>query len=97
MGKIAKLTQRISTLDTRQGSSPSTERIRGYKLSKIRERIGLRDCYTCRLCGRVTAHGEVDHVTPLHMGGQETDENRQWLDRECHRLKSEREEKERGY
>lgn len=96
MNKIPSLKPHIQTADIRHGSSVGTERIRGNKLKKIRDRIGLRDEYTCRMCGHVTAHGEVDHVVPLHLGGQETDGNRQWLDKRCHLLKSKREEKERG-
>lgn len=93
---LTTLKPRISTIDTRRGAPVAVERIRGYALTKIRERIGLRDLYTCQICGRVTARGEVDHVAPLHMGGQETDENRQWCCVSCHRLKSDQEEKERG-
>lgn len=59
--------------------------------------LNLRDEYTCRRCGLVTEHGEVDHVVPLHLGGRETDGNRQWLCRQCHGAKSEREEKARGF
>lgn len=89
------LKSKIATLDTRRGSPVAPDRIRGYDLVIIRARIGLRDQYTCRLCGRVTAHGEVDHIAPLHLGGAESDENKQWTCRACHRAKSEREEKDR--
>ena len=93
---LNKLESKVNKIDTRVGSTISTERIRGYKLVKIRERIGLRDSYTCQKCGRVTVKGEVDHKTPLHLGGQENDENRQWLCDECHKIKSAEEEKGRG-
>lgn len=92
---LAKLTGKIRTIDTRRGAPVAQERIRGYELTKIRQRIGLRDEWTCRLCGMVTQHGEVDHVVPLHLGGQETDKNRQYLCSPCHRSKSEKEEKNR--
>ena len=78
-GRLATLPKRVATIDTRIGSSPATERIRGRALSRIRERIGLRDEYTCRMCGRVTVDGEVDHVTPLSVGGGNNEENLQWL------------------
>ena len=55
----------------------------------------LRDGYSCCECGRVTVDGLVDHKTPLHMGGAESDENRQWLCPECHEKKNEREKNER--
>jgi 5-methylcytosine-specific restriction endonuclease McrA len=103
MAKITTLKPNIPTLDTRRGSSVAVERIRGGRLAKIRERIALRDECTCQICGRVTTHGEVDHIVPLYVGGQETDENRQWLcaalpgeKPQCHEKKSEEEEKGRG-
>jgi 5-methylcytosine-specific restriction endonuclease McrA len=77
--KTTKLLPRLTTIDTRNGSSIATKRITGYALVKIRERIGLRDLYTCRKCGRVSVDLEVDHIVPLHLGGQESDENRQSL------------------
>lgn len=89
---LKTLKPKIQTLDTRIGTAPATERIRGSKLQKINQRIGLRDMWTCQICGRVDAHGEVDHIQPLHLGGLETDANRQFLCQECHRLKSEKEE-----
>lgn len=96
MSKINTLNPKIAKIDLRRGSQVATERIRGYELTKTRERIGLRDEYTCQICGRLTARGEVDHKTPLHLGGKESDENRQWVCAEpCHREKTEREEKGR--
>ena len=98
MPNIPTLKPRIATLDTRQGSSMAVERIRGYELTKIRERIALRAGYVCEICGRVTGprYGVVDHKVSLHLGGQESDENRQWICVEpCHRLKSEQEERGR--
>ena len=51
----------------------------------------LRDEYTCQACGRVTTHGEVDHVAPLHLGGHESDVNRQYLCKACHGIKTDKE------
>ena len=95
MNKILSLKPHIQTADIRHGSSVGTERIRGGKLRKIRDRIGLRDEYTCRMCGHVAAHGEVDHIVPLHLGGQETDSNRQWACKRCHGVKTEKEQANR--
>jgi 5-methylcytosine-specific restriction protein A len=95
MGKITTLKPRIETIKTSVLVSVAVERIRGWKLTKIRKRILLRDNYTCRKCGRVSVDLEIDHVTPLHLGGQETDSNRQSLCRDCHDIKSLEEEKER--
>ena len=95
--KITSIKPSITTIiDTRIGSSPNTERIRGGRLSKIRQRIALRDQFACQICGRLTLKGEVDHIVPLFLGGSNADANMQWLDKECHKAKSEREEGERG-
>ena len=93
---IPSLKPRINKIDTRQGSSAAVQRIRGWKLTKIRDRVLLRDDYTCCQCGYVSAYLEVDHIVPLHLGGAESDDNRQALCNECHTKKSEQEEKGRG-
>jgi len=93
---VATLKPKITKIDTRLGTAPTTQRIRGWQLTKIRRRIGIRDGYTCQACGGVTVAGEVDHVMPLHLGGAEGDENRQWLCKDCHSAKSAQEEKGRG-
>lgn len=96
MAKLSTIQPRIYTVDLRRGVGAGTERIRGGKLTKIRARILLRDGYTCRVCGRVSVDLIVDHIIPLHLGGAESDENRQSLCQEpCHRMKSEMEEKDR--
>jgi 5-methylcytosine-specific restriction endonuclease McrA len=93
---INSIKPRIAIIDTRQGSNAAVNRIRGYELTKIRERTLIRDGYACRRCGRVSATElVVDHIIPLHLGGQESDENRQVLCRVCHDAKSEQEEKGR--
>lgn len=92
---IATLKPRIANVDTRQGSSAAVDRIRGWELTKIRGRIGLRDTWLCRACGLLARDGQVDHVMPLHLGGAESDENRQWLCRDCHDSKNREEEKGR--
>jgi 5-methylcytosine-specific restriction endonuclease McrA len=89
------LEPKLKPIDPRRGGNPNTERIRGAKLQKIRERILLRDNYTCAGCGRITAYLQVDHVVPLFMGGSESDENRQLMCDVCHDAKSAREEMER--
>ena len=95
MGKITTLKPKVATIDTRQGSGAAVQRIRGWRLHKIRERILLRDSYTCRMCGRVSTDLDVDHIVPLHLGGAESDENRQALCHDCHKKKSEQEERQR--
>lgn len=96
MSKITTLKPRINAINTNTLTSLVVERVRGWKLQKIRERILLHDNYTCRECGRVGTDLEIDHITPLHLGGAESDENRQSLCVDCHKIKSAEEEKGRG-
>lgn len=91
---LSKLKPRVETLSTNRTALP-VKRIVGRELQRIRDRIMLRDECACKVCGRVTIRGEVDHVVPLHLGGQESDENRQYLCKECHKTKSDKENKER--
>ena len=93
---LSCLKPKVKTIDTRRGSRAAVDRIRGHALNKIRQRILLRDDYTCRVCKRVSVDLVVDHIVPLHLGGAESDENRQSICFECHKVKSEREEKERA-
>ena len=93
---ITTLKPRIWTIDTKRGVGAAIERITGWKLQKIRQRILLRDEYTCQMCGRVGADLLIDHIVPLHLGGQESDENRQSICDACHMAKNEREAQDRG-
>ena len=94
--KLTSIEKRTPAIDIRIGSKPGTARITGWQLVKIRKRIMLRDGYRCRVCGRTTIDGEVDHKQPLYLGGRESDANRQYLCKACHQIKTERDEKERG-
>jgi 5-methylcytosine-specific restriction enzyme A len=86
--RLTSLASRVSTVDTRRGAPVAVKRIVGRALGRIRGRIGLRDEYTCQICGRAAAHGEVDHKTPLHLGGSNSPSNLQWLCKDCHDLKT---------
>ena len=90
MTRLTSIEKRVTTLNTNR-SSPIVKRIVGRELQRIRDRVMLRDEYTCQVCRRVTAHGEVDHVTPLYLGGHESDVNRQYLCKECHGVKTDKE------
>jgi len=93
--KITTLQPNIKKIQLGIGSAINTERIRGWQLTKIRERILLRDEYTCQVCGHVSVNLIVDHIVPLHRGGAESDANRQSLCVRCHDKKSELEEQDR--
>ena len=92
---IASIQPRLSTIDTRIGSSVAVERIRGREHDRIRQRVLVRDGVACVKCG-CGLNLEIDHVVPLSRGGQEADANRQVLCVDCHRAKTEQEEKERN-
>lgn len=94
--RLQSIKPKVATVDTRKGAPVAVDRIRGNTLTKIRKRVMLRDEYTCRMCGMLTSSGEIDHVVPLHLGGSESDENRQYLCVSCHLRKSSAEERDRG-
>ena len=94
MPKLNALKPSIQTLRTSLRSSASgDERIRGWALTKIRERILSRDkgicqCARCKLHGHLKSASIVDHTVPLWAGGLEHDSNRQSINTECHDAKS---------
>ena len=64
-----------------------------------RERILIRDAFTCRSCSRVVdgqaAH--VDHIIPLEDFGTDDDANLQTLCSSCHGRKTREEQRQKGY
>jgi 5-methylcytosine-specific restriction enzyme A len=93
---LKTLKSKITPANIQKVASPATDRIRGSKLQKTRQRIAIRDQFICQTCGKLATDGEVDHETPLFMGGAESDENRKWRCPMCHKAKSEQEEKGRN-
>ena len=53
----------------------------------IRERIFVRDDYTCQYCGERGGRLECDHIFPVSRGGGHEDENLTTACRECNRSK----------
>jgi 5-methylcytosine-specific restriction endonuclease McrA len=96
MGKPGKaLSKKATTATISKAAQTTYARVVGRALGRIRDRIAERDGYKCRHCGRVTVEFEVDHIVPLYAGGPESDDNRQLLCVYCHRVKSDKEERER--
>lgn len=65
---------------------------RALMTSKLREKIKIRDNYTCRLCSLSTSKEphlllEIDHIIPLAKGGITSEENLQTLCWKCNRSK----------
>ena len=75
-------------------------RIRGGKLMRIRERIFKKQplCVLCLAMNpqRVSKSVVVDHIVPLHLGGMDTDDNRQGLCHDCHAEKTSQEARYRA-
>ena len=99
MERLKSILQKIPTINLARGGLVVPPRIAGWQLTKIRERIIVRDGAACTKCGFMPAnlsYLEVDHIVPLFKGGAESDENRACLCRRCHKEKSDLEEKERA-
>jgi 5-methylcytosine-specific restriction endonuclease McrA len=65
----------------------ATERVRGRAWQRIRREVLMAEplCRICLASDRVTAAQEVDHITPLHLGGHATERgNLRALCRQCH-------------
>jgi len=65
-------------------------RITGSSLQKIRREHFARHplCCMCTADGRTGLATELDHITPLWMGGKESEANRQGLCSEHHQAKT---------
>ena len=66
------------------------KRLRGHQLTVLRSRL-LRASPLCAHCqreGRIAEATELDHITPLHLGGSNDEANLQGLCRPCHLAKS---------
>lgn len=81
----------------RMANTAEMARTTGSAWMKIRARILKRDGYLCQECkrnGRLTEATQVDHVTPLHLGGRDNDENLESLCKCCHDAKTAQEVRE---
>lgn len=94
MARLQTIKLRVSTApSSRVGMATTSElkRTRGSAWMKIRTRILRRDKGLCQEClrnGKPTEATKVDHITPLHLGGDDNDENLQGLCKPCHDAKT---------
>ena len=92
MPRVTNLKPRVPMMQLgTRAPSAKTNRTRGSKWVAIRARILRRDCGLCAQCkraGRLTLAVEVDHITPLHLGGTDADSNLEATCIPCHRIKS---------
>ena len=83
MGRLKTLPPRLQPAPSRQlaTTNVSERRITGRKLQSRRLSMWTRDPH-CAGCGRVVAYPggfELDHVVPLHLGGDDDESNCQLL------------------
>ena len=71
-------------------SKHGTPRTRGRTWQRIRLQVLAEEplCRACQAQDRVTAAAEVDHITPLHLGGTDARANLQALCVGCHEAKT---------
>lgn len=60
----------------------------GRPWRRIRDRILVRDRYTCQQCGRIGDDNQVDHIVNVAQGGTDDDSNLQTLCIPCHKAKT---------
>jgi 5-methylcytosine-specific restriction protein A len=91
------LQRKVKSISIERVSNNLYKRTTGEGLRRARNRILDRDEYTCRICHHLFSprNLEVDHITPLHLGGSDTDDNRQTLCKACHKQKTDAEGKAR--
>lgn len=78
--------QTVSASRVKSLTVSATQRTRGGKWMRIRERILKRDqglCQECKRHGRLALACIVDHITPLWAGGTDDDANLQSLCQTC--------------
>lgn len=96
--KLSKLKAKVRNINTARTTAIASKRITGRSWMTLRERVLMRDDYLCQHClpERVSVASEVDHITPLHLGGGNNMDNLQSLCKDCHAVKTAGEGKERG-
>ena len=60
----------------------------GRPWRRLKDKIHLRDQYTCQYCGLVTMQLELDHIVNVAQGGTDDDSNLQSLCAPCHLKKT---------
>ena len=97
MVRLKTLKPRLSAIDTNRrpmAPSMSEKRMAGRRLQDRRLRVWVKSDGRCARCGKVTGYPlgfELDHVVPLHQGGEDIEANCQVLcagPAGCHRAKT---------
>lgn len=97
MAKLPTLKPRVQSLHTTKVVTPKENwgsGRGGRPWRRKRERILLRDKYTCQHCGVITQELEVDHIINQAQGGSDDDDNLQALCVPCHKVKTQQESRQ---
>jgi len=70
--------------------------LKGRPWRRLREEILQRDSYLCQCdecmkSGALKVAHEVDHIVPLSRGGDDSPDNLRAINRDCHKVKTQRE------
>lgn len=84
--------QPLKVLEAKAGT---TQRVRGRKWMRARDRVLLAGAWACASCGRTHPSNQVDHVVSLEQGGANDDVNLQVLCVDCHSAKTAAENRRR--
>ena len=92
--KLQRLQPRLQTVKPRQAIIPKKNwgsGRGGRPWRRLKDKIHLRDQYTCQCCGLVTMQLELDHIVNVAQGGNDDESNLQSLCPPCHLNKTQKE------
>ena len=88
--KLKRLQSRLDAITPKKPRPPQnwgTGR-GGRPWRRLKEKIHLRDNWTCQHCRRVTTQLELDHIVNVAQGGTDDESNLQSLCPPCHKDKT---------
>ena len=93
MPKLQRLQSRLDAITPKQPRPPKNWGAGrgGRPWRRLKEKIHLRDNWTCQHCRRVTTQLELDHIVNVAQGGTDDESNLQSLCVPCHKKKTSKE------
>lgn len=90
MPKLQRLQTRLEAVAPKQPKPPKNwgSGRGGRPWRRLKEKIHLRDNWTCQHCRRVTTQLELDHIVNVAQGGTDDESNLQSLCLPCHKDKT---------
>ena len=96
--KLPRLQTKLQAITPKKPSEPikqSWGKGRGGRpWRRLKQKIHLRDQWTCCQCGHVTTQLELDHIVNVAKGGTDDEANLQSLCAPCHKKKTSKESKQ---